>query len=120
MINIETKIENAQIEATYLGEIHDCLTANLIIKGQNWEIAFGGFSLDYWYVKAGSHKSSDGYGAIIELMKTLEVNNWEALKGQYVRVESEPNNGKVIRIGHLSKDQWFSFAEYFDVVKSKK
>ena len=49
-------------------------------------------------------------------MKTLEVESWEDLKGTYVRVESEGWGGKIIRIGHLMKDNWFSFEEYFKKV----
>ena len=34
-----------------------------------------------------------------------------------MRVETDGWGGKIIRIGHLMKDKWFSFKEYFDVVK---
>lgn len=50
-------------------------------------------------------------------MKTLEVESWEELKGQYVRVEFEGWDGKILRIGHLMKDKWFSFKEYFKIVE---
>jgi hypothetical protein len=50
-------------------------------------------------------------------MKTLEVESWEDLKGQYVRVEFEDRGGKILRIGHLMKDKWFSFKEYFKIVE---
>jgi hypothetical protein len=50
-------------------------------------------------------------------MKTLEVESWEELKGQYVRVEFEDGGGKILRIGHLMKDKWFSFKEYFKIVE---
>lgn len=111
-----TKIENAQITSTKLGEEHGCLTARVIVEGDGWGGGLGGYCLDHWCAKTGEHHSSDGYGAIIELMKTLEVESWEELKGKYVRVESE--NWKIIRIGHLMKDNWFSFEEYFKQVKN--
>lgn len=50
-------------------------------------------------------------------MKTLEVESWEELKGQYVRVEFEDGGGKILRIGHLMKNKWFSFKEYFKIVE---
>ena len=53
-------------------------------------------------------------------MKTLEVESWEDIKGNFVRVETDGWGGKIIRIGHLMKDKWFSFKEYFDVVKENK
>ena len=111
-----TKIENAQITSTKLGEEYGCLTAKIVVEGAGWGAGLGGYCLDHWCAKAGEHHSSDGYGAIIELMKTLEVESWEDLKGTYVRVESEGWGGKIIRIGHLMKDNWFSFEEYFKKV----
>ena len=111
------KIENAKITSTKLGEEHGCLTADIILEGNGWGCAFGGFCLDHWYAETGEHGSTDGYGAIIELMKTLEVESWEALNGKYVRVESEDWGGKILRIGHLMKDRWFSFKDYFEQVK---
>lgn len=113
------KIENAKIADTKLGEDHGCLTANIFLERDGWGCFFGGYCLDHWCAKAGEHHSSDGYGAIIELMKTLEVESWEELKGQYVRVESEDWGGRIIRVGHLLKNQWFSFDEYFAKVKGE-
>ena len=50
-------------------------------------------------------------------MKTLEVESWEELKGKYVRVEIEKWGGKIVKIGHLMKNKWFSFKDYFEQVK---
>lgn len=113
-----TEFLNAKITSTKLGEEHGCLTAMLYLDGGGWRCGFGGYKLDHWSAKAGEYSSQDGYGAIIELMKTLEVSSWEELKGQYVRVEIDKYGaGKIHRIGHLMKDKWFSFKEYFDAVK---
>ena len=114
-----TKIENAQITGTKLGEEHGCLTAEIFLEGDHWGCVFGGYCLDHWFAETGEHHSSDGYGAIIELMKTLEVESWEELKGTYVRTESGGWGGGVTRIGHLMKDKWFSFDEYFKKVKGE-
>ena len=112
-----TEILNAKITSTKLGEEHGCLTADLFVEGEGWACAFGGYCLDFWFAEVGAYSSSDGYGAIIELMKTLEVESWEELNGKYVRVESEGWGGKIIRIGHLMKNKWFSFKDYFEQVK---
>jgi hypothetical protein len=112
-------IENAQITSTKLGQEHGCLTADIFVEGHGWQCAFGGYCLDKWCVGIGEHRSVDGYGAIIELMKVLEVESWEQLKGQYIRVESEGWGGRILKIGHLMKDKWFSFEEYFETVKEK-
>ena len=112
------KIENAKITDTKLGEEHGCFTADIFLEGNYWQCAFGGYCLDHWFSDVTEHISTGGYGAIIELMKTLEVDSWEALKGQHVRVESENGwGGKILRIGHLIKDKWFSWDEYFKQVK---
>ena len=116
----KTEIINGKITGTKLGEDHGCLTAGLTIEGNGWGCGFGGYCLDHWFAGIGEHNSSDGYGAIIELMKTLEVESWEDLNGRYVRVETEGWGGRVLRIGHLMKDKWFSFKEYFDAVKALK
>lgn len=113
-----TEFLNAKITSTKLGEEHGCLTAMLYLNGDGWGCGFGGYCLDHWFADIGNHKSSDGYGAIIELMKTLEVESWEDLKGKYVRVEIERWGGKILRIGHFMKDKWFSFKDYFDAVKA--
>ena len=115
----KTEILNAKIAATKLGEAHGCLTADLMIEGEGWSCAFGGYCLDHWFLDIGEHSSPDGYGVIIELMKALEVNSWEELNGMYVRVEIEGWGGKILRIGHLMKDRWFSFKEYFENVNAK-
>lgn len=114
----KTEILNAKITSTKLGEDHGYLTANLFVEGGGWACTFGGYCLDHWFAEAGGYSSSDGYGAIIELMKALEVESWEELNGKYVRVEIEGWGGNIIRIGHLMKDKWFSFKDYFDKVKA--
>ena len=116
---MNTQIVNAKITGTKLGEEYGCLTAYITVEGAGWGCSFGGYCLDHWFADTGEHDSTDGYGAIIELMKTLEVESWEELKGKYVRVESEGWGGRVTKIGHLIKDQWFSFKEYFETAKSK-
>ena len=114
---MNTEILNAKITSTKLGQDHGCLTAYLTIEGDGWGCGFGGYCLDHWCADIGKHSSTDGYGAIIELMKTLEVESWEDIKGNFVRVETDGWGGKIIKIGHLMKDKWFSFKEYFDIVK---
>ena len=114
-----TEILNAQITGTKLGEEHGCLTASIILEGHYWGCSFGGYCLDHWFADAGEHNSTGGYGAIIELMKALDVESWEELKGQYVRAEFESHGGPITRVGHITKDQWFSWKDYFEMVKIK-
>lgn len=113
-----TEIRNAIITNTKLGEEHGCLTAQLVLDGGSWGCAFGGYCLDHWFAEIGEYTSTGGYGAIIELMKTIGVDSWEALKGQYVRVEIEEN--RVVKIGNVLSDQWYSFDDYFEKTKAKE
>ena len=46
-----------------------------------------------------------------------EVDNWEDLKGTYVRAEFK--DSMIKRIGHLIKDQWFDYEKYVETVKAK-
>ena len=110
---------NAKIIETKLGEDHGCLTAYIYVEGAGWGGGIGGYCLDHWCSEAGHYGSSDGYGAIIELMKTLDVDKWEDLKGTYLRVHVDDRN-TIDKIGHLTKDEWFSFKEYFKKVKEIK
>ena len=113
-------IKPAQIEATYLGECHGCLTANIVLDCKGWISRYGGYCLGNWFSDFTDHQFVGGYGAIIELMKAVGVDSWEMLKGQYVRVEfSNYLDGKILRIGHITKDQWFSFDDYFREMRRK-
>lgn len=114
---MNTEIKNAKITATKLGEEQGCLTAQIVIEGSGWGCAFGGFCLDHWFAEIGEYTSTGGYGAIIELMKTVGVESWEALSGKYIRAAIEDN--RVAKIGHLLEDKWFSFADYFEEVNSQ-
>lgn len=49
----------------------------------------------------------------MKLLKTLDLNKWEDLKGCYVRCEME--NQMIKRIGHVIKDKWFCPKEYFEL-----
>lgn len=112
----KTKIINGKITDTKLGELCGCLTAYLIIEGDGGGCNFGGYCLDHWFAEIGQHKSFDGYGAIIEIMKTVGVESWEKLKGADVRVEVEELSGKVIKIWHIKENKWFSFKDYFSTI----
>lgn len=109
------EIVNAKITNTQLGyEDHCIFTCMLTLEGGGWGCGFGGYALDE-YKKQYKKRiaTQQGFQAIIELMETLEVRNWEELKGQYVRVVSQGWGGKIKKIGHLIKDKWFSFEDFF-------
>lgn len=107
-------IENGKITETRLGEEHGCLTADIFIEGDGWGCGFGGYCLAHW---SDVQKANLGAGAIVALLKTLDLEKWEQLPGTYIRVKSEGWGGNITAIGHIMKDQWFSFKEYFEAAK---
>lgn len=110
----EVEIKNAKITSTYLGEVHSCLTADLILEGAGWQGVYGGYCLAKWN---DPQKLVSGAGAIISLLKALELDNWEQLTGIYVRVKTEGWGGKIVAVGHIIREKWFSFKDYFEEAK---
>lgn len=111
-----TEIMNGRITETRLGKKHDCLSADLIIEGDGWGGGFGDYILAHW---SGTNKPTCGAGAIAELLKTLDLEKWEQLRGTYVRAKCVGGcGGEITAIGHIYKNQWFSFKEFFE--KSKR
>ena len=109
-------IMNAKITGTMLGyEDHGIMSCWLYIEGAGWGCGYGGYSLDeYDPEKKERFGTKIGFNAIIQLMKTLKVEKWEDLKGQYVRCELGGKFGReMTKIGHLMDDRWFSFEEFF-------
>ena len=86
------EIKNAKIESTFLGyEDHGIFTCFIHLDYGGTSQQFGGYSI--------------GVKFLIAVLKTLEVESWENLKGQHIRVEA--THDKVHKIGHLLKDKWF-------------
>lgn len=119
---MDNQIENAKITATMLGkEDHGIFTCGLTVEGNGWGCMFGGYALDTPNKEKGKREATAiGLQAIMELLETLEVDEWEQLKGRYVRVETSGWGGKITKVGHLIKDKWFSFEEVFNREKQEK
>lgn len=105
------KTKNAKIEKTMLGiEDHGVMTCMLYLDYNGSGQGFGGWCLDS-PVKDDEGKlikregTRKGLNFIMQILKVLEVENWEDLPGTYCRIEGTDN--KVYRIGHLLKDKWF-------------
>jgi hypothetical protein len=109
-------IKNALIESTMLGwEDHGILTAWLTFTYDGAGQGFGGYSLDEPIKKDGKflYRRGTDYGMqfIEGIMKAVGATSWEKLKGMHCRVETDSQSdwgGKIIRIGHIIKEQWFS------------
>lgn len=121
------KEENGIIESTQLGiEDHGSLSFYLHLKFDGTGQGFGGYCLDEpyfdpnapdlksWEIEKGGRfvrRRGHGFGAdlILKILQTLEVNNWENLKGTNLRVRR--GDSRIQAIGHIYKDKWLDMDE---------
>ena len=96
------QIVNAKIVGTMLGlEDHGIFTYMIDLDyGGSSGQGFGGYSLGGEYTNK----------VILGIMKTVGVETWEKLRGNYVRVEIG-DDGRIRRIGNLLEDIWFNPSE---------
>lgn len=97
-------VRNARIKSASISIERNMLTSFLILDYGSGQQGFGGYRL--W-----SPKTNKDIGGkyIYKILTTLEVDSWDKLKGEVVRVRT--HEGKAIAIGHFLKDRWFSLEE---------
>lgn len=104
----DREIKNAQIIATMLGvEDHGIFTVMLSLDYGGSGQGFGGWALDGKGEPRGGERVGTAWGMefIARVMRTVGVKKWEDLKGKFIRVDA--TDGRVYRIGHITKDLWF-------------
>lgn len=116
------EIKNAVIECTHLGcEDHGIMTWCLQLKYGSTGQGFGNYALDDW--NEGLKRrigTAWGMESIGLLLNAVGVGSWEKLPGKYIRVKSESGwNGKVVAIGHIVEDKWFSPKEDLAFLEKK-
>lgn len=116
-------VVNAKITSTTLGwKNAPCLCVQLELDYGGSMQGFGGWSMDNHPQLRGEERApSLAAGATIAgLLRTVGVESWEEIKGQYVRVElTNADDGLIIRIGHIMKDIWFDPKKMFDALISR-
>lgn len=114
------EIKNAKITNTFLGrEDHGILTFRLYLDYGNIGQATGGYALDKYNPETKQREGCEfGLKLIAEILRTLEVDSWESLKGQLIRVKS--NHCEVVAIGHYLNDKWLNFKEFFEASTNAK
>ena len=102
------EIKNAKIINTTIGiEGHGILTCWLHLEFDGAGQGFGG-----WDIRTNA-------GQWIEkILSTIEVDNWEDLKGETIRVEAD--HGKIYKIGNIIKDKWFNPEKDLKVIEAVK
>ena len=110
---MEKEILTAKIVGTSFGrEDHGIMTFFIHVEGDGWGCGFGGYALDKWDAQKKKRVgTAEGMESLIRIMETLEVDSWEKVKGQYVRVVLEDHAIK--KLGHVIKDKWFSFSDVY-------
>lgn len=119
------EIKNAKIDGTMLGwEDHGILSFSIGLDyGNGGHQGAGGYCLDTpekdekdrFVRRVGT---AAGMEMLARVMRVVGVEKWESLVGEHVRVKS--NYSKVFAIGHLLKDEWLDFEEFWAEVKSDK
>jgi hypothetical protein len=101
------EIRNAMIENTFLGiEYHDIFTFYLDLDyGEETQRA-GGYALGN---KNDFNRA--GIEMIRKILRIVNVNSWEELKGKNIRVKA--NDEKVYAIGNLLIDDFLVFDNFF-------
>jgi hypothetical protein len=114
------EVINAKIVSTKLGkEDHGIFTAWLFLEWPNSGIGFGGFAFDEWDEELQKRVDKNGFveGYISEILDTVGVDNWEDLKGKYVRAKIGGVGSKCQAIGNLLENKWFNHEEFFGIKK---
>ena len=116
---MDTITENGRITETMLGiEDHGIMTFHIFIEFEKGECGYGGYALDSYDQKTGRRVgSAAGMQAIMEILDCVGVEKWEDLTGAFIRCEHTGWGGKILRIGNLIKDKWFSLEEFFKKTK---
>ena len=112
------KTANALIRSTMLG-INDRgnLTFLLILDYGDSEQAAGTYSLDEWLGDKEADPPFDRRGCkfgaelIRRILWTLEVDNWEDLRGKLI--QAQRTHTKVHAIGNWNGQRWLDFEEFF-------
>jgi len=114
---MENEIKNAKITSTKLtmGE-HGCLTFWLFVEGAGWGCGVGGYCIGHGYAGCKPDEfdaTGDGLVAMMRIMDVVGVEQWEDLKGKYIRCEICRPGMRVTTIGNLIDEKWFNLSDFF-------
>lgn len=101
---------------------HDIVTVNAIIKSTGLGIIDGTMvftlTLQYENQQQIVCEAVSVITILERILKIAEVNHWEELPGRVIR--SFHSNLKVYSIGHIVKNEWLDFDEFFESLKANK
>jgi hypothetical protein len=116
------EIQNAIIKSVSLSmEDHGVLSAWLQLEYDGSGQGFGGYTLHIPEGFAKGKKDSPYAGHFItRCIQIGGVGKWEDLPWKTIRVKKDKPFGKILAIGHIVKDDWFSPKEDFSDVGLRK
>ena len=56
----------------------------------------------------------DGLVAMMRIMDTVGVDEWEDLKDKYVRCKIDGWGSSIDEIGNITKEKWFNIRKFFE------
>lgn len=104
------EISNARIKSTKLRLDGDIPTFYVFVEGNGWGCGIGGYSLVGYDTDPPTWETVE---VLARICKVVGVDNWEDLKGKYVRVKRRDGWDTVKTIGNIIKDEWFDLEEYY-------
>lgn len=113
---MSVEVENAKIKSVTISMAdHGCLTFDLILEGNGWGCAFGGYCIGHGYLGADEFRVENGHGleAMMRIMDVVGVERWEDLAGKYCRVKTDGWGSGIKIIGNLINDKWFDMGAFF-------
>lgn len=116
---MEKEIKNAKItKVSITMEDHGCLTFWVTLDGGGWGCGFGGYCIGHGamgYKPKEFTATGDGLVAMMRIMDTVGVHNWEDLNGKYVRCKVGRLGEGIDEIGNIIADKWFNIREFFEI-----
>ena len=115
LTNLGYRIENALITNVDLSMAdYGCLTLAMTLEGGGWGVVYGHYCLGKGFLGADEFEgSAAGTEYLMRIMDTVGVENFQNLKGKYVRVAIKSWGDSVKIIGNIIKDKWFDSETFF-------
>lgn len=110
------EIKNAQIKGTMLGrEDHGIFTFMIYVGFDGCSCGVGGYALDYYDRELGERVySAKSLEAVSKILDVVGVDEWEDLKGKYIRIKDNGWGSTIDEIGNLMENKWFNLKEFFN------
>lgn len=114
-------VENAKITSVDLSMAdYGVLTIRIGLEGARWGCVFGGYVIGKGYLDADEFEGyASGIEAIMRIMDTVGVENFNDMKNKYVRVATKGWGDSIKIIGNIIKNKWFDIDSFFKDTKGE-